>query len=102
VLLLWMGRDRAAPLAVLGGWLATTLIFITVDLAYGLIVRHFYFALPLACVAAALSLSHAAAWKPWMRPVVWLLVAAYCVSGVLLWVAATAAYAKPSMTPLTH
>ncbi|MBC8078353.1 MAG: hypothetical protein H7Y32_19895, partial [Chloroflexales bacterium] len=100
--LLWRLWRRPAAWAVVVAWLTTTLLFVMIDLAYGLIVRHFYFALPLACVAAATLLAALARRARWLFPVTLALVALFCASGLLLWLLATALYIKPSMTPLTH
>lgn len=93
---------RPGPWALIAAWIATLLLFIVVDLAYALIVRHFYFGLPLACIAAALALSTLARRNPWLRGLAWGLVALYCANGLFLWWQATVEYAKPTMTPLTH
>ena len=101
-MLLWQLWRRPAAWSVVAAWLATTLLFVLVDLAYGLIVRHFYFALPLACVGGAALLAAAARRARWLRPLALGLVALFCASGLLLWLLAAAEYLKPSMTPLTH
>jgi hypothetical protein len=101
-LLLWRLWRRPAAWAVVAAWLATTLLFVLVDLAYGLIVRHFYFALPLACVAAAAVIAELVRRARWLLPPALALVALFCASGLLLWLLATVLYLKPSMTPLTH
>jgi hypothetical protein len=101
-LLLWRLWRRPAAWSVTAAWLATTLLFVLIDLAYGLIVRHFYFALPLACVAGAALLAELVRHARWLLAPVLALAALFCASGLLLWLLATAEYLKPSMTPLTH
>lgn len=102
LLLFWRRLERPGPWAVLLAWVATLLIFVAVDLIYGLIVRHFYFALPLVCVAAAYVLSLIAQRSPRYNRVSWILVVLFCLNGFALWWFSVVEYAKPSMTPLTH
>jgi hypothetical protein len=101
---LWLLRGMPRPGAreVTLAWVLTTLLFVAVDLLLGLIVRHLYFMLPLACVAAAATLAALAERLPWGRIAAWGLVAAYAAYGLSLWWLATVEYVKPTMAPLTH
>jgi hypothetical protein len=102
---LWrlLGRlPRPGAREVTLAWLLTVLLFVTVDLLLGLIVRHLYFMLPLACVAAATALTALAERLRWGRALAWACVGAYAFNGLTLWWLATVEYVKPSMAPLTH
>jgi hypothetical protein len=91
-------RRLAVPLA----WLLTALVFLVVDLILGLQVRYFYFLLPLALAAVGIVLGQLAARGRWARLAAWsaaLLVAAQMAA---LWISATMADGKLSLTPLTH
>lgn len=100
--LLWRRLPPLAPRAVVAAWLITVVIFVAVDLVFGLIVRHLYFMLPLACVAAGLALSTLAERSRWLAPLAWACVLAYGASGLIMWWLATVEYIKPTMAPLTH
>lgn len=100
--LFWRRLERPSAWGVMVGWVATLLLFIIVDLTYGLIVRHFYFALPLVCVAAAYVLSLMAQRSARYNQLSWILVVLFCLNGLALWWFSVVEYAKPSMTPLTH
>jgi len=91
-------RRLAVPLA----WLLTALVFLVVDLIFGLQVRYFYFLLPLALAAVGIVLGQLAARGRWARLAAWsaaLLVAAQMAA---LWISVTMADGKLSLTPLTH
>lgn len=100
-LLCWRLR-RPGAWSIIVAWGMTLLFFVVVDLLYGLIVRHFYFALPLACIAAAYALSFIARRNRWLNALVWSLIALFCANGLFLWWYAVVEYSKPTMTPLTH
>lgn len=99
--MLWR-RAPLGPRAVATAWVVTVLLFVAIDLLFGLIVRHLYFMLPLACIAAALPLHWLARRARWAEALAWGLVAAYGASGLWLWWLATIEYLKPTMAPLTH
>jgi hypothetical protein len=99
---LWGRLTEWGQRAVVLGWVGTVLVFVVVDLLFGLIVRHFYFLLPLACVAGAFLLAELSRRNLWLRGLAWALVALYALNGLLLWWLATVEYIKPTMAPLTH
>ncbi|MFO7167825.1 MAG: hypothetical protein DIU80_007325 [Chloroflexota bacterium] len=91
-------RQLAAPV----GALLTLLFYLMVDLLLNVQVRYFYFALPLVLAAIAVALGAIAARGRVARLATWALTIAVVAPQVALWLSATLAEGKISMTPLTH
>jgi hypothetical protein len=91
-------RQLAVPLA----WVLTALAFLIFDLLFGLQVRYFYFLLPLALAAIGVVLGHLASRGRWAGAAAWSVALLVAAQAVALWISATMADGKLSMTPLTH
>jgi len=81
--------------------LATTLIFLTIDMATGQQVRYGYFSAPIISTGVALLLEN---WlrRPVGRMIVWALMLLVLVAGLQLWYTSIYLGIKPSINPLTH
>ncbi len=97
--LLW--RVRGQQLLLVVAWLATTLIFLTVDMVTGQQVRYGYFSAPIILTGIALLLGN---WlhRPVGRIIVWALIALVLIAGLQLWYTSIYLGIKPSINPLTH
>jgi hypothetical protein len=91
-------RRMAVPLA----WVLTALVFLIVDLVLGLQVRYFYFMLPLALASVGIVLGQLAARGKLARLAAWSIALLVAAQAATLWMSATMADGKLSLTPLTH
>jgi hypothetical protein len=91
-------RRLAVPLA----WLLTAVLFLAIDLLLGLQVRYLYFLLPLALAAVGIVLGRLAARGRWARLAAWSTALLVVAQMAALWLSATMADGKLSLTPLTH
>lgn len=97
--LLWRTAGRARLLV--GGWLASALLFLLVDVATNQQVRYGYFSAPLVCAGVAALLEPLLP-RPLGRAAGWAAVAVVAAAGLALWGSAVLYGVKPSVNPLTH
>ncbi len=92
----WRGRRLVLP------WLGSALLFLAVDLAFGLQVRYAYFLTPLVCAGLALALEGWLRRHRWAWAVVAAVVLLVAWAGLGLWYSGVVEAIKPSLRPLTH
>jgi hypothetical protein len=101
-LLLLLRSPRLPPVgvALVLGWLASVLLFVTIEVLTGLQVRYIYFITPLACIALGWLLDRLAARGSSGRAVAWLVVALLLSLGFFSWQRGAFDDIMMSMSPL--
>lgn len=91
-------RNRPLVLA----WIGSGLLFLLVDLLWGLQVRYAYFVVPLLCGGVGLVLDWLLARRAWGRIAAVAIVGYVALVGLNLWFESVFLGIKPTLTALTH
>ena len=93
-------RDQARWLT--GAWLGSALIFLAIDLAFGLQVRYAYFVVPLVCAGIGFALDWLMRWRILGTALTVALLALVCIAGLDVLFSGVFRGVKPTLNALTH